>query len=141
MKLPRAIRTQADAWKLADDVGCYVNDITFAREPAIVLELEKLYKPFLNWPQKKRYVGRKFESATDKAKLEFKGVELTRRDIPQCVKTIYASALAAIMPDDVLAGLTLKDVQDRLGPVLIDCLLYTSPSPRDVEESRMPSSA
>ena len=26
---------------------------------------------------------------------------------------------------------------DRMG----DCLLYTSPSPRDVEESRMPSSA
>ena len=25
--------------------------------------------------------------------------------------------------------------------VLYDCLLYTSPSPRDVEESRMPSSA
>ena len=24
---------------------------------------------------------------------------------------------------------------------IIDCLLYTSPSPRDVEESRMPSSA
>ena len=24
---------------------------------------------------------------------------------------------------------------------MIDCLLYTSPSPRDVEESRMPSSA
>ena len=23
----------------------------------------------------------------------------------------------------------------------VDCLLYTSPSPRDVEESRMPSSA
>ena len=26
-------------------------------------------------------------------------------------------------------------------PILISCLLYTSPSPRDVEESRMPSSA
>ena len=26
-------------------------------------------------------------------------------------------------------------------PQYIDCLLYTSPSPRDVEESRMPSSA
>ena len=24
---------------------------------------------------------------------------------------------------------------------ILDCLLYTSPSPRDVEESRMPSSA
>ena len=31
---------------------------------------------------------------------------------------------------DGLAGLIIKD-----------CLLYTSPSPRDVEESRMPSSA
>ena len=30
----------------------------------------------------------------------------------------------------------------RLDPALLqDCLLYTSPSPRDVEESRMPSSA
>ena len=28
-----------------------------------------------------------------------------------------------------------------LKDVLMDCLLYTSPSPRDVEESRMPSSA
>ena len=26
-------------------------------------------------------------------------------------------------------------------PLLVGCLLYTSPSPRDVEESRMPSSA
>ena len=26
-------------------------------------------------------------------------------------------------------------------PVILSCLLYTSPSPRDVEESRMPSSA
>ena len=26
-------------------------------------------------------------------------------------------------------------------PVCLSCLLYTSPSPRDVEESRMPSSA
>ena len=25
--------------------------------------------------------------------------------------------------------------------LIMDCLLYTSPSPRDVEESRMPSSA
>ena len=32
---------------------------------------------------------------------------------------------------------TLANVRKRLG----GCLLYTSPSPRDVEESRMPSSA
>ena len=29
----------------------------------------------------------------------------------------------------------------RVGGIDPDCLLYTSPSPRDVEESRMPSSA
>ena len=28
-----------------------------------------------------------------------------------------------------------------LNPQVLTCLLYTSPSPRDVEESRMPSSA
>ena len=28
-----------------------------------------------------------------------------------------------------------------VGQIICDCLLYTSPSPRDVEESRMPSSA
>ena len=30
---------------------------------------------------------------------------------------------------------------DQIKPFLNSCLLYTSPSPRDVEESRMPSSA
>ena len=34
----------------------------------------------------------------------------------------------------------IKDVSQRDAAVL-GCLLYTSPSPRDVEESRMPSSA
>ena len=29
----------------------------------------------------------------------------------------------------------------KIGDQVISCLLYTSPSPRDVEESRMPSSA
>ena len=33
------------------------------------------------------------------------------------------------------------DVIDVLVPSVVFCLLYTSPSPRDVEESRMPSSA
>ena len=51
-------------------------------------------------------------------------------------------------PLDIQASLTIDDA--RLGryadlsgvsPVRIPCLLYTSPSPRDVEESRMPSSA
>ena len=36
-------------------------------------------------------------------------------------------------------GQALQENQDKLPTY--SCLLYTSPSPRDVEESRMPSSA
>ena len=37
----------------------------------------------------------------------------------------------------VIVGRALPDVRDGLKP----CLLYTSPSPRDLSTSRMPSSA
>ena len=36
------------------------------------------------------------------------------------------------------AAVVFSDINDAQ---LMHCLLYTSPSPRDVEESRMPSSA
>ena len=36
---------------------------------------------------------------------------------------------------------SIEEALDGLGDIDIGCLLYTSPSPRDVEESRMPSSA
>ena len=38
-------------------------------------------------------------------------------------------------------GTSLKKLFVNPSAMLIGCLLYTSPSPRDVEESRMPSSA
>ena len=34
-----------------------------------------------------------------------------------------------------------EELTDDISDEASDCLLYTSPSPRDVEESRMPSSA
>ena len=39
-----------------------------------------------------------------------------------------------------LVNLTVKEVNE-LATILKDCLLYTSPSPRDYAASRMPSSA
>ena len=44
---------------------------------------------------------------------------------------------------DMASSLTLAGNADFNGDLDVDgtCLLYTSPSPRDVEESRMPSSA
>ena len=44
-----------------------------------------------------------------------------------------------VLPDDVYKQLLDSMINDRLQ--LQDCLLYTSPSPRDLSTSRMPSSA
>ena len=51
--------------------------------------------------------------------------------------------LANALDTEGMIGFTRLFVQDlRKGRDAVNtCLLYTSPSPRDVEESRMPSSA
>ena len=53
---------------------------------------------------------------------------------------LTAKQLDAMLPDfipgNLIHGLFNENVNEY-----VDCLLYTSPSPRDVEESRMPSSA
>ena len=45
------------------------------------------------------------------------------------------------VPEEVPKAKKKDPVLERADKALWDCLLYTSPSPRDVEESRMPSSA
>ena len=42
---------------------------------------------------------------------------------------------------NVVTALVIGLLTEQLAVVAVSCLLYTSPSPRDVEESRMPSSA
>ena len=54
----------------------------------------------------------------------------------EMMETKYGSACKAVPGYDVKI---IKPDQSLAKPN--DCLLYTSPSPRDVEESRMPSSA
>ena len=44
---------------------------------------------------------------------------------------------AGELSDNICKG---KDVSDDIGDMIV-CLLYTSPSPRDRQKSRMPSSA
>ena len=56
------------------------------------------------------------------------------------VQSILSSAIERSECDIVLCGKQAADTNSgSTGPGV--CLLYTSPSPRDVEESRMPSSA
>ena len=63
-----------------------------------------------------------------------------------CGPTVYHYAhignLRSYIMEDVLEKYLRYDGYDVKRVMNItDCLLYTSPSPRDVEESRMPSSA
>ena len=54
-------------------------------------------------------------------------------------KTIHPENRSELAQGDLDA--IQKDIVMYLNDLSDDCLLYTSPSPRDVEESRMPSSA
>ena len=63
--------------------------------------------------------------------------EAERRQLPELTATLETRLkhIARHYPQAVFASsLAVEDM-------IITCLLYTSPSPRDVEESRMPSSA
>ena len=56
----------------------------------------------------------------------------TDLDTVPAVKDIYIT---------MLPGGDYKETAQQAVELVKNCLLYTSPSPRDVEESRMPSSA
>ena len=49
--------------------------------------------------------------------------------------------VAVLVPTTVLAFQHFKTFSERLKDFPVTCLLYTSPSPRDKRQSRMPSSA
>ena len=60
------------------------------------------------------------------------------KSMSECAKAIKLSGA-----EIVTVAVRRVNISDKNKPLLMDyiCLLYTSPSPRDVEESRMPSSA
>ena len=64
---------------------------------------------------------------------EVKGQRL--KDVPS-FKRVAGGA-----PANVVGAVTKLGIPSKFLTKLGDCLLYTSPSPRDTERSRMPSSA
>ena len=54
--------------------------------------------------------------------------------------TVFGSNYGSVNGEQV-EEIDIQVAQNRVIQNYRDCLLYTSPSPRDVEESRMPSSA
>ena len=77
-------------------------------------------------------------------------VKLSKDDVKQIVSEAPAETLEEIVyqslvTDELYLRARAKEIAAKLKQDDLDvnriCLLYTSPSPRDVEESRMPSSA
>ena len=72
------------------------------------------------------------------------GLSKLDKDIVKSARINYLAGGATSVERDVSYKVTPRAIQNYDGTVLTNltaCLLYTSPSPRDVEESRMPSSA
>ena len=70
--------------------------------------------------------------------------KFTNKGLVRIGKKPALSYIIESYPDDVEFVVTLGHYGDQVEQFLnlaYPCLLYTSPSPRDVEESRMPSSA
>ena len=73
---------------------------------------------------------------------EIAGVRLAL-ETGEVARQAGGSVIATLGDSKIFAAVTAGPPRDDLDffPLFCDCLLYTSPSPRDVEESRMPSSA
>jgi len=97
------------AWVLGQKMEHFMNTVTFGDMNFITLELEKSCSPFVLY-KKKRYLSRVYESPTlEKSKLDYKGLELTRRD--NCKLT--QEVLKAIV-DHLMSGKDLKGYSEDI---------------------------
>ena len=65
----------------------------------------------------------------------------TKREFVKSVSDLYPKKLSRIVPGHPIAGGERVGVEAASPDLFQGCLLYTSPSPRDRQKSRMPSSA
>ena len=64
------------------------------------------------------------------------GIEMTDQEYMLRAIQLAKKGEGWTNPNPMVGAVIVKD-----GKIIGDCLLYTSPSPRDTERSRMPSSA
>eukprot|EP00829_Urostomides_striatus_P016402 TRINITY_DN5391_c0_g1_i1.p1 TRINITY_DN5391_c0_g1~~TRINITY_DN5391_c0_g1_i1.p1 ORF type:complete len:137 (-),score=52.46 TRINITY_DN5391_c0_g1_i1:11-421(-) len=108
----------------------------------------------VNPPQKmQKESSLKIDSLFEKAKIEIESVPALSITVKQEVKKVVASTFRQLKADiEKMFGNTeeskkINDLQSSFKSLkdentrLETCLLYTSPSPRDLSTSRMPSSA
>ena len=75
--------------------------------------------------------------------LKTSGLTTSQLLVLQSIDRLGNSSPSAIAREVVLSQATVSSLLDRLSNhgLILRCLLYTSPSPRDISGSRMPSSA
>ena len=69
---------------------------------------------------------------------------MLKRKLPDLSKKVFPYDLVLAYWEDITSDsswVDINDIKKSTTAICCTCLLYTSPSPRDVEESRMPSSA
>ena len=71
---------------------------------------------------------------------QFKSIVI-RRDLDEREMAIFANNKMLLKGFDIKSRLTRNYPQNEIYAHVVGCLLYTSPSPRDKRQSRMPSSA
>lgn len=109
------------AFELGEEAAKMVTDHFQQFSEAIILENEKVCWPFMIWETKKRYCSRYYEDPDGKGKIDVKGLELTRRDNCNLLKTLFKKVLDTIMPLEGNA-LDLKDLESAIAGKLDDCL-------------------
>lgn len=63
----------------------------------IVMEMEKVCLPFINWPAKKRYVINYWEHPDDESHIEAKGVQMKRRDGAPILVELWQQLVSNVM--------------------------------------------
>jgi DNA polymerase delta subunit 1 len=109
------------AFELGEEAAKMVTDHFQQFSEAIVLENEKVCWPYMIWKKKKRYCSRYYEDPDGKGKIDVKGLELTRRDNCNLLKTLFKKVLDTIMPLEGNA-LDLNDLESAIAKILDDCL-------------------
>ena len=69
------------------------------------------------------------------------GIELQPGNVLKTISPQKSIMAKAELPDTIPTGGCFYELNRFLGVLTLFCLLYTSPSPRDKRQSRMPSSA
>jgi len=141
---PRKLAVKVRRPSVLTDFGSDIRLMMFAVNLIKVLRLKALYwtiaptTEFVAWTREEldyRHEARYMDQIANNAKNN------THEAVP---KVLWGYTTQCVLTAEFLEAPTVLDymrARDSKNAVLLSCLLYTSPSPRDLSTSRMPSSA